>query len=289
MLAPCLALYEQISLPVAGLCTVTFFPVTFFPTCPLFHFFLSLYSYCYPNELLPFFLFLFSHLSTVTFFPVTFFRTWNCYFLSCFFFSHLSTVTFFPVTFFPVTFFPTWNCYFLSCYLFSCYFLSVHHPSHYTSLFWVTSFVMMHLDLHKKCKCSASHSPKNQTIYPSRRSDILDYLVQCLAVILWQYWCFTGALCLSSVFNRCNIGTLCRDIDAANELHRNRSTVVVYTNRRCHNDPPDMAPALIWCRSHFWWWIILTHCDSVNDPVDSCATHTRNSYQSDIVPIKFVD
>ena len=125
MLAPCLALYEQISLPVAGLCTVTFFP-----TCPLFHFFLSLYSYCYPNELLPFFLFLFSHLSTVTFFPVTFFRTWNCYFLSCFFFSHLSTVTFFPVTFFPVTFFPTWNCYFLSCYLFSCYFLSVHRSWH---------------------------------------------------------------------------------------------------------------------------------------------------------------
>ena len=91
-----------------------FFPVTFFPTCPLFLFFLSLYSYCYPNELLPFFLFLFSPLV-------------HCYFLSCYFFSYLSTVTFFPVTFFPVTFFPTWNCYFLSCYLFSCYFLSVQY------------------------------------------------------------------------------------------------------------------------------------------------------------------
>ena len=65
-----------------------FFSVTFFPTCPLFLFFLSLYSYCYPNELLPFFLFLFSPLV-------------HCYFLSCYFFSYLSTVTFFPVTFFP--------------------------------------------------------------------------------------------------------------------------------------------------------------------------------------------
>ena len=93
--------------------TVTFFPVTFFPACPLFLFFLSLFSYCYPIELLPVFLFLF--------FPLV-----HCYFLSCYFFSYLSTATFFPVTFFPVTFFPTWNCYFLSCYLFSCYFLSVH-------------------------------------------------------------------------------------------------------------------------------------------------------------------
>ena len=97
--------------------TVTFFPVTVFPTWPLFLFFLSLYSYCYPNELLPFFLFLF--------FPFV-----HCYFLSCYFFSYLSTVTFFPVTFFPFTFFPTWNCYFLSCYFFSCYFLSVHPLNH---------------------------------------------------------------------------------------------------------------------------------------------------------------
>ena len=70
------------------------------------------YSYCYPNELLPFFL--------ILFFPLV-----HCYFLSCYFFSYLSTVTFFPVTFFPVTFFPTWNCYFLSCY-----FLSVHRLYH---------------------------------------------------------------------------------------------------------------------------------------------------------------
>ena len=114
--------------------TITYFPNTciltcplllsflllFSPPCPVFLFFLSLYPYCYPNELLPFFLFLF--------FPLA-----HCYFLSCYFFSYLSTVTFFPVTFFPVTFFPTWNCYFLSCYLFSCYFLSVHHISHRTT------------------------------------------------------------------------------------------------------------------------------------------------------------
>ena len=102
-----------------------FFPVTFFPTCPLFLFFLSLYSYCNPNELLPFFLFLFSplvhcyflscyffsYLSTVTFFPVTFFPTCSLllsflllFFLLLFFLPE--TVTFFPVTFFPVTFFP---------------------------------------------------------------------------------------------------------------------------------------------------------------------------------------
>ena len=58
------------------LSTVTFFPVTFFPTWNCY--FLS----C----------FFFSHLSTVTFFPVTFFPvtffpTWNCYFLSCYLFS----------------------------------------------------------------------------------------------------------------------------------------------------------------------------------------------------------
>ena len=101
-------------IPVFLLAHCYFLSCYFFPTCPLFLFFLSLYSYCYPNELLPFFLFLF--------FPFV-----HCYFLSCYFFSYLPTVSFFPVTFFPVTFFPTWNCYFLSCYLFSCYFLSVHH------------------------------------------------------------------------------------------------------------------------------------------------------------------
>ena len=106
MLAPCLALYEQISLPVAGLCTVTFFPVTFFPTCPLFLFFLSLYSYCYPNELLPFFLFLF--------FPLV-----HCYFLSCYFFSYLKLLLSFLFLIFPLV-----HCYFLSCYFFSCYFFS---------------------------------------------------------------------------------------------------------------------------------------------------------------------
>ena len=128
MLAPCLALYEQISLPVAGLCTVTFFPVTFFPTCPLFLFSCHFIHTATQMNCYLFSCFFFSHLSTVTFFPVTFFPTWNCYFLSCFFFSHLSTVTFFPVTFFP-----TWNCYFLSCYLFSCYFLSVHQ---YDCKYW---------------------------------------------------------------------------------------------------------------------------------------------------------
>ena len=101
MLAPCLALYEQISLPVAGLCTVTFLPVTFFPTCPLFLFFLSLYSYCYPNELLPFFLFLF--------FPLV-----HCHFLSCYFFSYLKLLLSFLFLFFPLV-----HCYFLSCYFFS--------------------------------------------------------------------------------------------------------------------------------------------------------------------------
>ena len=94
-------------------CAISSQLLLFFLHAHCFFFFLSLYSYCYPNELLPFFLFLF--------FPLA-----HCYFLSCYFFSYLSTVTFFPVTFFPVTFFPTWNCYFLSCYLFSCYFLSVH-------------------------------------------------------------------------------------------------------------------------------------------------------------------
>ena len=127
--------------------TVTFFPVTFFPTCPLLLSFLLLYSYCYPKELLLSFLLLFFLLAHCYFLSCYFIHTAtqkNCYFLSCYFFSYLphcyflscyflsylSTVTFFPVTFFPVTFFPTWNCYFLSCYLFSCYFLSVHRSDY---------------------------------------------------------------------------------------------------------------------------------------------------------------
>ena len=131
MLAPCLALYEQISLPVAGLCTVTFFPVTFFPTCPLFLFFLSLYSYCYPNELLPFFLFLFfplvhcyflscyffSYMKLLLSFLFLIFPLVHCYFLSCYLFSYLKLLLSFLFLFFPLV-----HCYFLSCYFFSCYF-----------------------------------------------------------------------------------------------------------------------------------------------------------------------
>ena len=132
--------------------TVTFFPVTFFPTCPLLLSFLSLYSYCYPNELLLSFLLLFfllAHCYFLSCYSIHTATPKNCYFLSCYFFSYLPTVTFFPVTlfiqlpqrtvtFFPVTFFPTCplllsflllffllvNCYFLSCYFFSCYFFS---------------------------------------------------------------------------------------------------------------------------------------------------------------------
>ena len=64
----------------------------------MFLFFLSLYSYCYPNELLPFFLFLF--------FPTCplLLSFLLLFFLLLFFLPE--TVTFFPVTFFPVTFFP---------------------------------------------------------------------------------------------------------------------------------------------------------------------------------------
>ena len=129
--------------------TVTFFPVTFFPTCPLLLSFLLLYSYCYPKELLLSFLLLFFLLAHCYFLSCFFFPLAHCYFLSCYFFSYLPTVTFFPVTlfillpkrtvtFFPVTFFPTCplllsflllffllvNCYFLSCYFLSCYFFS---------------------------------------------------------------------------------------------------------------------------------------------------------------------
>ena len=97
----------------------------FFSYLPAVSFFLSLYSYCYPNELLPFFLLLFFPLvhcyflscyffflpETVTSFPVSFFPTCPLllsflllFFLLLFFLPE--TVTFFPVTFFPVTFFP---------------------------------------------------------------------------------------------------------------------------------------------------------------------------------------
>ena len=91
--------------------TITYFPNTCILTWPLllfflFLFFLSLYSYCYPNELLPFFLFLF--------FPLV-----HCYFLSCYFFSYLKLLLSFLFPFFPLV-----HCYFLSCYFFSCYFFS---------------------------------------------------------------------------------------------------------------------------------------------------------------------
>ena len=154
---PFLTHWGQVTLKcISNLCqfvpTVTFFPVTFFPTCPLLLSFLSLYSYCYPNELLLSFLLLFFLLAHCYFLSCYFIHTatqMNCYFLSCYFFSYLPTVTFFPVTlfiqlpqrtvtFFHVTFFPTCplllsflllffllvNCYFLSCYFFSCYFFS---------------------------------------------------------------------------------------------------------------------------------------------------------------------
>ena len=73
----------------------------FFPTCTLFLCFLSLYSYCYPNELLPFFLFLF--------FPRV-----HCYFLSCYFFPTCPLLLSFLLLFFLLV-----HCYFLSCYFFS--------------------------------------------------------------------------------------------------------------------------------------------------------------------------
>ena len=127
MLAPYLALYEQISLPVAGLCTVTFFPVTFFPSCPCFFFTCHFIHTATQMNGYLFSCFFFSHLSTVTFFPVTFFLPESVTFFPVSFFptcplllSFLllfflllfflpETVTFFPVTFFPVTFFPCTN------------------------------------------------------------------------------------------------------------------------------------------------------------------------------------
>ena len=139
-------LIESTELSLIFLIPVFLLAHCYFLSCYLFSYlptvsiFLSLYSYCYPNELLPFFLFLF--------FPLV-----HCYFLSCYFFSYLSTVTFFPVTFFPVTFFPTWNCYFLSCYLFSCYFLSVHRTGlcifslylEFTALQWMPVLLLTHV------------------------------------------------------------------------------------------------------------------------------------------------
>ena len=73
----------------------------FFSYLPTVSFFLSLYSYCYPNELLPFFLFLF--------FPLV-----HCYFLSCYFFSYLKQLLSFLFLIFPLV-----HCYFFSCYFFS--------------------------------------------------------------------------------------------------------------------------------------------------------------------------
>ena len=133
--------------------TVTFFPVTFFPTCPLFLSFLLLLSCCYPDwingttcityfpntciltcPLLLSFLLLFSYLPTVsfsllfisycypdwingttciTYFPNTCILT--CPLLLSFLLLFFLLLFFLPetVTFFPVNFF-------------SCYFLSVH-------------------------------------------------------------------------------------------------------------------------------------------------------------------
>ena len=110
---PFLTHWGQVTLKcISNLCqfvpTVTFFPVTFFPTCPVTFFPVTLFI------LLPKW--------TVTFFPVTLFIQLP-----------QRTVTFFPVTFFPtcplllsflLLFFLLVNCYFLSCYFFSCYFFS---------------------------------------------------------------------------------------------------------------------------------------------------------------------
>ena len=72
--------------------SVTFFPVTFFPTCPLGFF--------------PAILFILLPKWSVTFFPVSFFPT--CPLLLSFL----------------LLFFLLVHCYFLSCYFFSCYFFS---------------------------------------------------------------------------------------------------------------------------------------------------------------------
>ena len=133
MLAPCLALYEQISLPVAGLCTVTFFPVTFFPNCPLFlfscHFIhTATQMNCYLFSCFFFFplvhcYFLscnfFSYLKQLLSFLFLIFPLVHYYFLSCYFFSYLKLLFSFLFRFFPLV-----HCYFLSCYFFSCYFFS---------------------------------------------------------------------------------------------------------------------------------------------------------------------
>ena len=68
------------------------FLILFFPACPLFLFFLSLYSYCYPNELLLSFLLLFFLLVHCYFL--------SCYFFSCYFFSYLKLLLFFLLPFF---------------------------------------------------------------------------------------------------------------------------------------------------------------------------------------------
>ena len=135
MLAPCLTLYEQISLPVAGLCTVTFFPVTFFSYLPTVSFFSCHFIHTATQ--------MNCYLFPVSFFPLVhcyflscyFFPTWNCYFLSCFFFPTCALLLFFLLLFFLLLFsymklllsflflfFPLVHCYFFSCYFFSCYF-----------------------------------------------------------------------------------------------------------------------------------------------------------------------
>ena len=79
--------------------TVTFFPVPFFPTFPLFLFSCHLIHTAIQM---------------------------NCSLLSSFFFPTCPLLLSFLFLFFLLLFCPTWNCYFLSCYLFSFYFLCVH-------------------------------------------------------------------------------------------------------------------------------------------------------------------
>ena len=103
--------------------TVTFFPVTFFPTCALFLF----PRYFFPTATL------IESTELLLIFLIPVFLRAHSYFLSCCFFSYLPTVSFSPlllsycypdsingtITYFPNTVFLLAHCYFLSCYLFS--------------------------------------------------------------------------------------------------------------------------------------------------------------------------
>ena len=147
---PFLTHWGQVTLKcISNLCqfvpTVTFFPVTFFPTCPLLLSFLSLYSYCYPNELLLSFLLLFfllAHCYFLSCYSIHTATPKNCYFLSCYFFSYLPTVTFFPVTFFP-------TCQLLLSFLLLFFLLLFFLPETVTffpvTFFPVTFFPCTHL------------------------------------------------------------------------------------------------------------------------------------------------